>query len=122
MTTTAKKHTPRAAIVYSGEGSPVDAYYKRQQTPDEPVAKPQHNATWGKFDKDNSAHMNCMSLLRQAKWVKNWNGKTVPDIQRFSDFLHSEKAPVKKALLKMDKDEVSKTIVALEGIVKSSYK
>jgi hypothetical protein len=121
MTTISKTYKPRKAVAYSGDASPVDAYYNRQHTEDEPIVKPQHNATWGKFDKKNQAHMNCMSLLRQAKWTKIWEGKTIPDIQRFSNFLHSEKAPVNKALLKMDKDEVSKTITALEGIVKSTY-
>jgi hypothetical protein len=118
MTTT----KPRKPVIYSGDFSPTDAYFNRQHTPDEPVAQTQHNATWGKFDKNNQAHMNCMSLLRQAKWTKIWEGKTVPDIQRFSEFLHSKKAPVQKALLKMDKDEVSKTITALEGIVESTWK
>lgn len=120
--TTTKTHKPRKPVIYAGEGSPVDAYYNRQHTPDEPITKKQNNATWGKFDMNNAAHMNCMSLLRQAKWTKLWNGKTVPDIQRFSDFLHSKKAPVQKALKKMDKDEVSKTITALEGIVESTWK
>ena len=52
------------------------------------------------------------------------NGKwgEVPDINRLSEFLKSDKSPVNKPLKKMEPLEVSKIIEALKGIVKSKYK
>ncbi len=78
---------------------------------------------WGLFDKNNSQHRNILSLMRQAQWVKQsekWG--EVADLERLSNFLKSDKSPVKKPLKKMTTEEVSKIITALEGIVKSRYK
>ena len=64
-----------------------------------------------------------LSLLRQAQWVvKNEKWGEVPDINRLSEFLKSDKSPVNKPLKKMEPLEVSKIIEALKGIVKSKYK
>lgn len=119
MTTT--KIQPRKPIAYSGTGSAVDFYQNQgNKATQEPVQKELPN--WGLFDKNNTQHRTILSLLRQARWTKDWNGKEVPDIKRLSDFLHSNKAPVNKALKKMNTQELSKTIVALEGIVKAQYR
>jgi hypothetical protein len=72
---------------------------------------------------NNQQHKTILSLLRQAQWVVP-NGKwgEVPDINRLSEFLKSDKSPVNKPLKKMEPLEVSKIIEALKGIVKSKYK
>lgn len=118
---TATKIQPRKPIAYSGNGSAID-FYRTQQTNPTPSAPQKKLANWGLFDKSNQAHKQIVSLLYQAQWVKQYEGRTIPDILRFSNFLHSEKSPVNKPLKKMDKEEVSKIIVALEGIVMSTHK
>lgn len=77
---------------------------------------------WANFDKTNTKHRAILSLLYQAQWVTNYKGKEVPDLDRFSAWLQSEKAPVRKPLLQQSQTELSKTIKALEGIVKSVWK
>lgn len=80
------------------------------------------NSHWGYFDIQNSQHRNVLSLMRQANWtVPNENHGEVPDLERLSNFLKSPKSPVNKPLKQMKPTEVSKLIVALEGIVKHTY-
>lgn len=80
-------------------------------------------SNWGLFDQNNQQHKTLLSLLRQAQWtVPNDKWGEVPDINRLSDFLKSDKSPVNKPLKKMEPAEVSKIIEALKGIVKSKYK
>lgn len=80
--------------------------------------------TWGKFDKNNSKHKAILSLLRQIQWTtEHPKYGNVADIARFGGWLQSDKrAPVHKPLLKMSPEELSKTITALEGILKWMYK
>ncbi|MEZ7494485.1 hypothetical protein QO206_03245 [Leeuwenhoekiella aequorea] len=88
-----------------------------------PMATEDLAHTWGKFDKNNQQHKAILSLLRQIKWTTNHpRFGQVSDITRFGAWLQSDKSPVNKALLKMSPDETSKTIIALEGILKSLYK
>ena len=101
--------TKRKPIAYGGEGSAVDFYFNQDK--DTPPAPKQELPNWGLFDKDNQQHRTILSLMRQAQWTKDWNGQEVPDIKRLSDFLHSDKAPVQKALQKMTTTEVSKIIL-----------
>ena len=117
--TTAIKRKP---IAYAGEGSAVDFYLNQDKNPTPPPAPKKKLANWGVFDKDNTQHRTILSLMRQAQWTKDWNGREVPDIIRLSDFLHSDKSPVNKALKKMETHELSKIIVALEGIVEWTFK
>lgn len=84
--------------------------------------KPHKGEKWANFDKTNSKHKAILSLLYQAQWVTNYKGKVVPDLDRFSAWLQSEKAPVRKFLKSQTPTELSKTITALEGIVKSTWK
>lgn len=84
--------------------------------------KPHKGEKWANFDKQNSKHKAILSLLYQAKWVSNYQGKVLPDLDRLSTWLQSEKAPVRKPLNKQNSTELSKTITALEGIVKSTWK
>lgn len=114
--------TKRKPIAYTGTGSAVDFYQSLDRNPQPPSAQKKKLANWGVFDKDNTQHRTILSLMRQAQWTKYWNGREVPDIMRLSDFLHSDKSPVNKALKKMTPDEVSKVIVAFEGIVEWTFK
>lgn len=81
-------------------------------------------STWGKFNNKNKEHRKILSLLRQIQWTttsEKWG--EVADIIRFGAWLRDDpKAPVKKPLLKMTPEEVSKTIIALQGILKWMYK
>ena len=78
---------------------------------------------WGFFDVQNTKHRNVLSLLRQAQWtVPSEKHGEVPDLERLSDFLKSPKSPVNKPLKQMKPKELSKLIVALEGIVNHKYK
>lgn len=78
---------------------------------------------WGFFDVQNTKHRNVLSLLRQAQWtVPSDKHGYVPDLERLSDFLKSPKSPVNKPLKQMKPKELSKLIVALEGIVNHKYK
>lgn len=87
------------------------------------ITMKKQNQNWGFFDKKNNQHRNVLSLMRQAKWtVPNAKYGEVPDLEKLSDFLKSNKSPVKKPLKEMTPQEVSKVIVALEGVVKSKYK
>lgn len=78
---------------------------------------------WAVFDKNNPKHKVILSLLYQMQWVKpseKWG--EVPDLERLSNFLQSEKSPVKKKLKDMEPLELEKLIKALNGIVKHRYK
>jgi hypothetical protein len=110
--------------IYTGEGSPVDDYFKPKSTATTPKSsqnQPQGN--WGLFDKNNQQHKTLLSLLRQAQWtMPNERWGEVADLPRLSEFLKSDKSPIKKPLKKMEPWEVSKIIEAFKGIVKSTYK
>jgi hypothetical protein len=85
------------------------------------VNQPSEN--WAVFDKNNPKHKVILSLLYQMQWVKpseKWG--EVPDLDRLSNFLQSEKSPVKKKLKDMEPLELEKLIQALNGIVKHRYK
>lgn len=79
--------------------------------------------SWAFFDKNNQQHRTILSLCRQAQWVKPHSRfGEVADLERLHRFLKSDKSPVKKPLKEMTKQELSKIIIALEGIVKHRYK
>lgn len=78
---------------------------------------------WGYFDVKNIQHRTILSKMRQAQWtVPNEKHGEVPDIEKLSSFLKSKKSPVNKPLKKMNPEELSKIIVAFDGIVKHKYK
>lgn len=78
---------------------------------------------WAVFDKANPKHKVILSLLYQAQWtVPNERHGEVPDLERLSNFLQSDKSPVKKKLKDMEPLELEKLIKALSGIVKHRYK
>jgi hypothetical protein len=80
-------------------------------------------SNWGLFDKNNKQHLTILAQMRTAQWVvpSDKYGE-VPDLERLSDWLKSDKSPVNKPLKKMQPWEVSKIIEAMKGIVKSIYK
>jgi hypothetical protein len=73
---------------------------------------------WGNFDKDNHQHRYIASLLRNANIVIQNNkwGEVADMLGWLNRFLKSNRSPVQKPLKKMTKTEVSKIIVALEGV------
>lgn len=92
-----------------------------QQTGTKPINEDADN--WGEFDKDNRQHLTLLAYMRTAQWTTpNEKHGEVADLARLSDFLKSEKSPVKKALKQMEPWEVSKIIKAFEGIVNSKFK
>lgn len=90
----------------------------KAQTGTEPQAD-----NWGLFDKDNKQHLTLLAYMRTVQWTTS-NGKhgEVADIDRLSDWLKSDKSPVRKPLKKMQPWEVSKIIEAFKGIVNSKFK
>ncbi len=77
---------------------------------------------WAFFDKNNKKHKVILSLLYQAKWVKNDIKRgEIPDLDRLSNFLKSKSAPVQKKLMEQSPVELEKTIKALNGIIKHTY-
>jgi hypothetical protein len=94
------------------------------QTGSERINEPMDSGeNWAVFDKTNTKHKVILSLLYQMQWVtfsEKW--AEVPDLDRLSNFLKSEKSPVKKKLKEMEPLELEKLIKALNGIVKSRYK
>src|SRR5690554_1461921 len=83
--------------------------------------KPHRGEKWANFNKTNPKHKVILSLLYQAQWTTNYNGREVPDLDRFSEWLQ-DKAPVKKPLMKQEPKELEKTIYALTQIVKGIWK
>jgi hypothetical protein len=80
--------------------------------------KPIHCENWAFFDAKNNKHRYILSVLLQAGWAV-WNGDKncyVADLYRLSEFLKSDKSPVKKPLNKMNDKELSKVIFVLEKI------
>lgn len=78
---------------------------------------------WGAFEKENPKHKIILSQLYTAGWTKpHTRHIEVPDIERLSDFLKSNKSPVNKPLKDMNLQELEKIIKAFKGIIKSIHK
>jgi hypothetical protein len=111
---------PRKPIVYSGSGSAVDNYFSDQPQQED---KPEN---WGSFTKSNpnpTKRKVLFSMLHQLQWTKpSTKYGEVPDLDRLSKFLQSEKSPVKKPLKDLSEPEMEKLITAFKGILKSTYK
>lgn len=103
-------------IVYSGSGSAIDNYNS---------PKPVNTENWGAFDSNNKQHRTLMALCRNRQWVKpddkHPSGEVADMDGAFSDFLKSKYSPVRKPLIEMKPQEVSKIIVALSGIVEFKW-
>lgn len=89
----------------------------KQQTGAADIPKPDSD-NWGLFDGNNSQHKRILANLRVANIVvKSEKWGEVADMKGWFDrFLRSVKSPVKKPLKKMTPQEVSKIIVALDGV------
>ncbi len=115
MTTTKKQ-----PIAFSGSGSAIDNYMS--SAPVETVKV----ENWAGFTptKPNPTKRKVLfSLMHQAQWTTQLPFKgEIPDLIRLSDFLQSEKSPVKKKLKDMSDAELEKLIAAFKGIVKSKFK
>ncbi|MDO6808111.1 hypothetical protein Q4603_05810 [Zobellia galactanivorans] len=78
---------------------------------------------YGAFDAKNPRHRKILSLCITYGWKKLKNGKEVADINRLGEWLENDpRAPVHKPLKKQDHDELSKTVFALEKLIKWKYK
>lgn len=86
---------------------------------------------WGMFTQGNKQHQQVLSIMHQLNWTKHskkWG--RVPNIETLGSWLQSDRAPVNKPLKKLlakpapgeKVSEMSKTITALNGIIKSTYK
>ncbi len=73
-------------------------------------------AYWGRFDASLGSHKYILSLVRQLGWEKLRGNRSFADIERLGKWLQSEKSPVKKPLCKMDREETSIIITALENM------
>ena len=106
--------TAKPPVIYTGSGSAIDNYNS---------PAPENHDHWGLFDKDNNQHKAVLSQLRQMQWtVKSERWGEVADIERLSNFLQSDKSPVKKPLKKMEPKEVSKIIECLKSMLIKKYK
>lgn len=117
--------TTKSPYLFEGQGSAIDHYNapKKQLQTITQGGRGHSKSNWGLFDKNNQQHKTILSHMRTAQWVvPNEKWGEVPDINRLSEFLQSDKSPVNKPLKKMEPAEVSKIIEAFKGIVKSTYK
>lgn len=113
--------TTKSPYLFEGQGSAIDDYNRPKQQLQNVLRGQSGN--WGLFDKNNQQHKAILSQMRTAQWtIPNEKWGEVPDLNRLSDFLKSDKSPVNKPLKKMEPEEVSKIIEAFKGIVKSTYK
>ena len=77
---------------------------------------------WAFFDKNKKNHRNVISLCLQLGWsVKDDKYGEIADLARLSEWLKSEKSPVRKKLKAMSNPEVSKVISALEAMIGKKY-
>jgi hypothetical protein len=117
--------TPTKARIYTGSGSPIDDYHNPKKQLENIVSGGRNTGkeNWGFFDKNNQQHKAVLSQLRQLQWTtKSERWGEVADINRLSEFLKSDKSPVKKPLKDMEPQEVSKIIECLKSMITKKYK
>lgn len=115
----------RSPYLFTGEGSAIDHYNDPTKQLQKIVqgGRSHSKSNWGLFDKNNLQHKTLLSQLRTLQWtIKNDKWGEVADLQRLSDFLKSDRSPVKKPLKNMEPIEVSKIISCFESMVNKSYK
>lgn len=103
----------KSPYIFEGSGSAIDDYQKPKANSQQPTAK-----NYGLFDHKNPQHKRIMANLRTANIVvksERW-GEVADMTGWFDRFLKSPKSPVKKPLKEMTDKEVSKIIVALDGV------
>lgn len=115
---TATKTKP---YIYEGTGSAIEDYNKPRT--DNSKLTTDNSKNWAAFDKTNRQHMGIMAQLRTLQWtVEHPRHGEVADLNRLSDFLKSDKSPVKKPLKDMSQPELSKIIECLKSMVRKKYK
>ncbi|TWP30532.1 hypothetical protein ETU08_01870 [Apibacter muscae] len=79
---------------------------------------------FGYFDKDNKQHAQIRRICYDLGWTtySKKAGKSVADVNKLGIFIVSKKSPVRKPLKQMTSKETSKLIIALEGVLNSTYK
>ena len=113
--------TATKARVYEGTGSAIEDYKRPRNS--HQTYENETDSNWGLFDRNNQQHKAILSQLRTLQWTKKherWG--EVADLNRFSDFLKSDKSPVKKPLKDMEPREVSKIIECFKSMVTKKYK
>lgn len=95
----------------------------RQTGSGPPPSEGDGGRNWALFDKNNKQHLTILAQLRTAQWIipSDKYGE-VADLDRLSNWLKSDKSPIKKPLKNMEPWELSKIIEAMKGVVKSIYK
>ncbi|WP_394749506.1 hypothetical protein [Spongiimicrobium salis] len=89
---------------------------------------PHQASNWGAFDRTDQQHKQILSLCMQYGWQKKHlkTGRNIADIGKLGQWLEGTlgqgQGPVKKPLISMDTQEVSKTISALKAMVKKKYR
>ncbi|SDX10537.1 hypothetical protein [Flavobacterium degerlachei] len=111
----------KSPYIYEGTGSAIDDYQKpKEQLINILQGGRCHNkSNYGLFDYKNPQHKRIMANLRTANIVvksERW-GEVADMTGWFDRFLKSDKSPIKKPLKEMTEKEVSKIIVALDGVV-----
>jgi hypothetical protein len=110
--------TTTRPYIYEGTGSATEDYF----APNTNNSKPP-SGDWGIFDKKNKQHLTLLSQLRTVQWtIPHERYGEVADLARLSDFLKSDKSPVKKPLKSMEPHEVSKIIECFKSMVVKKYK
>ncbi len=85
------------------------------------LTKPKINV-WARFDIKNQQHKYILSLLRQIGWTKPSDRYgVIADMERFGKWLQSHRTPVNKPLVRMDKEETTKIINALESMLGKKF-
>lgn len=118
--TSLKKLTQKQAVIIIRSFENVNLERNSSYTP---PSQELEKVNWAVFDKTNPKHKVILSLMYQMQWVKpseKWG--EIPDLNKLSNFLQSDRSPVKKKLTAMDDKEVQKIIKALNGIIKHIYK
>ncbi len=78
---------------------------------------------WAYFDNNKASHRQILSLCIQYGWTASHPTRgEIANLGSLSEWLKSKRSPVNKKLKDMTPNEVSKIIIALEGMVKSKYK
>jgi len=116
--------TTRAPYVYEGSGSAIDDYMSPKKELQNIVqGNRSASKNWGLFEKTNQQHRTILSMLRTLQWVvSSEKHGEVADIKRLSEFLKSDKSPVKKPLKEMEPKELSKIISCLESMTTKKFK
>lgn len=84
--------------------------------------KPVLYDNWAFYDKNNRSHKYLLSLAIQYGWSKSDNKYgEIADLVPISEWLKSERSPVRKKLKEMTNTETSKVLSALEQMVNKKY-